>query len=288
MALDVLSPLVETTWLASHSKDVILLDVQKKITPDMPRIEGAILVSWGEVRAKKEVGGVQLIKMLPDKASFEALMQKLGVNNNSAIVITSTSSKAAEVFFATRLYWQLKYYGHDNVALLNGGNGKWFKEKRATTTKQYESVKKGNFIAKVERKEILATTIDVKEAIKKHSVTLIDARSQDMYLGLFYKKKYVGAAGHLSKAKSVDGDMFLLHGTVKTFHPTDKIQMALEAKGVGSKAASISYCNSGHLASGLWFIEHELLGNKKAKLYDGSMHAWTKDKNRAVVKMKME
>jgi thiosulfate/3-mercaptopyruvate sulfurtransferase len=41
---------------------------------------------------------------------------------------------------------------------------------------------------------------------------------------------------------------------------------------------AVSYCNSGHLAAGPWFIEYELIGNKKTSLYDGSMHLWTLQK----------
>jgi len=64
--------------------------------------------------------------------------------------------------------------------------------------------------------------------------------------------------------------------------------VALIAKGIDPESKSIAYCNSGHLSSGLWFIEHEMFGNKNASLYDGSMHAWTKDSKRPLISMKME
>jgi thiosulfate/3-mercaptopyruvate sulfurtransferase len=251
------------------------------------RIAGATLVPWKKVRAKAKENGVDLIKMAPSKAAFEELMQSLGVNNDSAIVITSDAKDDSTTFLGTRLYWQLKYYGHDNVALLNGGNAKWFDEKRATATNSPDR-KTGNFVASAERKDILATTEDVEKAINDESISLIDTRSQDQYLGLYYKKSYVYSPGHIPTAKSADGDIFLKYGGVKTFHPADQVKLALEAKGIKPDAPSIIYCNSGHLASGVWFIQHELLGNKNASVYDGSMHAWTKDGGRQVVTMKME
>lgn len=137
-------------------------------------------------------------------------------------------------------------------------------------------------------KDILATTEDIEKALNDKNITLIDARSEDMYLGLFYKKKYVYGAGHIPGAKSADGDIFLKHGNVKTFHAPEKIKTALMAKGIDPESKSIAYCNSGHLASGIWFIVHEILGNKNAALYDGSMHAWTKDSDRPVISMKVE
>ncbi len=287
-ALDVPGPLVETGWLGSNLQNVIVLDVRKKTQQDTRRIAGAIQIPWTKVRAKKKENGVDLIKMLPEKQAFEDLMQNAGVGNDSVIVVTSESTNEANTFFGTRLYWQLKYFGHDNVALLNGGNAKWFKEKRASSNKSTHP-DKGTFkVSKVNR-NILATTIeDVEKAVKDRNTTLIDARSEDMYLGLFYKKKYVYGAGHIPGAKSADGNIFLKHGKVKTFYTPEKIKAALMAKGIDPESKSITYCNSGHLASGLWFIEHELLGNKEVALYDGSMHAWTKESDRPVISMKVE
>lgn len=286
-ALDVPNPLVETNWLESNLQNVVLLDVRSKAKQDSQRIAGATLVPWKKVRAKKKENGVDLIKMLPEKSAFEELMQSVGVNNDSMIVITSESTNEDNTFLGTRLYWQLKYFGHDNVSLLNGGNAKWFKEERASANKN-SSHDKGTFKVSKVNKDILATTEDVEKAITDKNTTLIDVRSEDMYLGLFYKKKYVYGAGHIPGAKSAHGDLFLQHGKIKTFHAPEKIKKVLMAKGIDPESKAIVYCNSGHLASGVWFIEHEILGNKNATLYDGSMHAWTKDSDRPVISMKVE
>jgi thiosulfate/3-mercaptopyruvate sulfurtransferase len=287
VAFNVPGPLVETDWVEANLKDVVVLDVRKKAASDTKRIAGATLVPWKKVRAKRSENGVELIKMLPTKEAFEDLMQSLGVNNDSAIIVTSESKDASTTFLGTRLYWQLKYFGHDNVALLNGGNAKWFKEKRATSTTSSARAL-GDFTAAEERSSMLATTADVEKAVNDDSVLLIDTRSQDQYLGLFYKKSYVYAPGHIPGAKSVDGDIFLKYGKIKTFHKPDKIQMAMTAKGVPAGSSVIAYCNSGHMSAGVWFIQSELLGNTKATMYDGSMHEWTKDSSRSVVSMKME
>ena len=279
-------PLVSTNWLAQHKNDVIILDVQKKVKKGMKTIAGASIIGWKNVRAKKNENGMKLIKMVPTKNAFSKLMQQHGVNNNSTVIITSSAKDASTTFLGTRLYWQLKYFGHDNVALLNGGNAKWKKEKRAMSTAT--RVSKGNFIAKTERKEILATTADVEKSLHNKDTLFLDAREEDQYLGLFYKTKYVYGAGHIPGAKLAYGDIFLKHGKIKTFQDNATIQKIFNAKDINTDAKSISYCNSGHMGSGLWFIEHELLGNKRAKLYDGSMHAWTKSKNRPISAFKYE
>jgi len=277
------NPLVTTDWLLKHKNEVVLLDVQTKIKKAMTTIDGAILVDWSKVRAKKTEDGMKLIKMLPTKPEFNKLMQSLGVNNNSAIVITDSGENILDTFLATRLYWQLKYFGHDNVAILDGGNAKWKSEKKAMN--QAKKPSKGNFMATAERKDILATTSDVEKAVKKGDTTLLDSRPEDQYLGLFYKKKYVYEAGHIPGAKLAFGDVFLKKGKGLTFQNKQNVEAIFKLKKISTTNKGIAYCNSGHLASGLWFIQHEILGNKNYKLYDGSTHAWTKGNKRAMNKM---
>ena len=50
----------------------------------------------------------------------------------------------------------------------------------------------------------------------------------------------------------------------------------MKASGIDPSVATIAYCDSGHYSTGLWFLMHEIMGNKQAKQYDGSMHEWTK------------
>ncbi|ALE53095.1 hypothetical protein SP60_07780 [Candidatus Thioglobus autotrophicus] len=276
------TPLVSTYWLSDHKDKVIVLDVQKKIKKDMKTIAGAVLVDWSKVRAKKTEEGMGLIKMLPTKVEFNKHMQSLGVNNNSAIVITTSGDGASNIFLGTRLYWQLKYYGHDNVAMLDGGNAKWNNEKKAMG--HGATLSKGSFVSTTERKELLATTSDVEKAVESGDTVLVDSREEDQYLGLFYKKKYVYKAGHIPGGKSAFGGTFLKHKG-KTFQTKKNIADIFKAKGITTTGKGIAYCNSGHWGSGTWFIQHEILGNKNFKLYDGSMHAWTKGNKRLVNKI---
>lgn len=60
--------------------------------------------------------------------------------------------------------------------------------------------------------------------------------------------------------------------------PVEAYAKVFQAVGVDPKAPSITYCNSGHLSAGPWFILHELMGNQQVKLYDGSLHQWTLEK----------
>jgi len=110
----------------------------------------------------------------------------------------------------------------------------------------------------------------VNAAIKSKKVQLADARPQNQYMGVFTKKGEL--SGHLPGAKDVSPDLLTkADGASAEFLPAASYKSIMEAKGLKPHAATITYCNTGHLASGLWFVTHEIVGNKKAKLYDGSL-----------------
>ena len=282
-------PLVDASWLKQHKGEVVLLDVRKKAKnfEAHGHIPGAVLVPWKQVRGKKKIDGVEYIKMLPSATSFTRLMKVSGVNKDSAVVITTNGLSSKDVFFGTRLYWQMKYYGHKNVAMLDGGNAAWAQAKLPMSKDKPGKVKGGNWSAGAENKDLLASTMDVAGLIKSGASTLVDARTLDYHLGLEQKKKYVYQAGHLPGSKLVPHDILVTHGKAAKFRDAGQLKSTLAAMGVDLSAANVAYCNSGHLGSGLWFVLHELAGNDSATLYDGSMHAWTEDKSRPVTAMKL-
>lgn len=277
-------PLVDVKWLTQNMEKVVVLDVRKntKSFSGEGHIPGSILVDWNKVRGKQTVDGVQYIKMLPSKENFEALMQASGVNNDSLVVVTSRGTAPAEIFFATRLYWQLKYYGHDNVTVLDGSTAGWADEKRPLA-KTATAPAKGNFTARAARNELLATTRDVEATLGKS--VLVDGRTMDYFIGLQQKKKYVFDKGHIPGSKLLPNDLVFKHGKGKglKFRSADELKAALAALGIPSSGDVIAYCNSGHLGSGSWFILSELTGNQQARLYDASLHGWTMGNKRPMV-----
>ncbi len=299
-------PLVQTDWLAKNIQDrnIVVLDVRadtKSFTakaagePNIPgmnpcgakkakgetagHIPGARLWDWKTVRTKRSVDGMELDGMAPAKEQFEATMRGLGVNNDSAVVIVADGGNTPTLTFATRAYWTFKYFGHDKVAVLDGGTAKWKAENRPMSAEAGGAPAAGNFSARAERREMLATTADVEAAIKKKT-QLVDGRTADYYLGQ-EKKDYVYAKGHIPGAKNVAHTQ-LVDDKTRAFKSVADLKKLLADAGVDSTKPTITYCDSGHLSSGQWFVLSELMGNKKARLYDGSMHEWTKRKADAV------
>ena len=296
---------VDTAWLEKNMDKVVILDVRKDVKSFTQKpvykknkktgklklvrvgghIDGVQLVNYKKVRAKQTIDGKTVTRMLPAKADFEKLMQEAGLNKNSAAVIVSKGQSGGDITIATRLYWQLKYYGHTDIAILNGGMAQWIKDGHKVSTKP-ASVVKGDWVATAENKSILATSDDVAAAVKNKSIQLIDARVLSQYLGT-YNKSYVYAKGHIPSAKSFPVELLTYPASPAKLTPSNDFETLAAEFGIDTKKSLITYCNSGHLASGAWFVMSEVLGNKQAKLYDGSMHQWTLEK-RPTTSMKME
>lgn len=304
LAAELPGPLVDTEWLAKHlnDKNLVVLDVRadtKSFTaksggsPSIPgmnpcgakkgkkpetagHIPGARLWDWKTVRVKRVVNGIELISMTPTSEAFETMVRELGVNNDSAVVITADGAETSTLTFATRVYWTFKYYGHDKVAVLNGGTVKWKAENRPMSFDPNEGLAKGNFTARAERREMLATTADVEAAMNTKQMQLLDGRTANYYLGQ-EKKDYVYAKGHIPGAKNLAHTQ-LADDKTHAFKSMDNLKKLAADLGVSTTKPTITYCDSGHLSTGQWFVLSELMGNKNVKLYDGSMHEWTKQK----------
>lgn len=305
LALQLPGPLVEADWLERHLEQVAILDVRedidsfsrkavlvrKRFTGDLKiripgaHIPGAVLVDFLNIRSSREIDGRNVRRMVPEQKEFEQLMQSWGINNDDAIVIVSLGMNNGDMTMATRLYWQIKYYGHDNVAILNGGMAGWLLEQKPATV-EVQQARTGNWQAGEPLEGISAGSEDVLRAMGDNRVQLVDTRGLGFYLGA-YKQSYVRRKGHIPGAKVFPNNLLTsARAPVEFANPEDIRRMASEL-GIDADSDMITYCNSGQLASAGWFVFSELMGNENARLYDGSMHQWALEK-RPVTTMKME
>lgn len=314
-AAQVPGPLVDTEWLKTNLDKVVVLDVRtspvsfenkaptskaavnpcgvsKKQQADervAGHIPGAALVLWNNVHAESKVGGEKLKGMLLPRAAFDRLMKNNGVSNDSTVVITHNGESMVDALIATRLYWTMKYYGHDDMALLDGGTKNWILSGGAI---EYGKPRpgRGKYRSTAERKELLATADDVAAAIDDPETQVLDSRATEDYLGLTYHPKLTSQdrKGHVPSAKSWPVGTQVNTKGVASFYGAEDIQGVARILGVDLDKPSITYCWSGGLASLSWFVLHEILGNENARLYDGSMHEWTKDAGRPLASMVRE
>ena len=298
-ALDVPGPVVNMAWLVQNQSAVQVVEVRsdmgslkrqpelttdkktgKKVVLDVGgRIADARVLDMKAMRTTRKMGELSVQYMLPERADFEKAIQAAGIDAGKPIVLVPMGQTIEDIDDALRVYWQFKVYGENNVAVLDGGQAAWLLEGRETTQTPV-AAREGNWKAGKEQMQWFADSNDVAAA--SQSGQLVDARPAAQYYGLT-KRDYVYSHGHVANARLVSPDVLTRNAQgVAYFYPAKTYASLFAAAGIDSNKASITYCNSGHLASGTWFILSEIVGNKQTRLYDGSMHQWTLEKRPTV------
>jgi thiosulfate/3-mercaptopyruvate sulfurtransferase len=279
MAAFAAQPLVDLAWLKSHQGEagVVILDASGK-APDFAsgHIPGAVFTDFGQKdgwRVDKKVGDKKVVGLLPDVPHLEKLIGGLGIGNDDHVVVVSSGKNAADFGAATRIYWTFKVLGHDNVSVLNGGMAAYLKDKANPLVTGMATPQPKMFKARF-NPAVLATTEDVKAALQK-GTPLIDSRPEDQYLGI-NKSGAVQAYGTLPGAINVPAVLSTVNGG-GSIRSTEGLGALYAMQKASSDGEVIAFCNTGHWASLGWFINSEMLGNKKTRMYDGSMTEWTSD-----------
>lgn len=276
LALSLPGPLVDPAWLAEHLGEdgLVVIDMrpEEALEDGPPRhIPGALPLAFSALRMEREESGQRVSRLSLTGPAFEQLMQRHGVDAEDAIVVTWSGSGGDAVTDAAYLYWQLKYFGHDRVAMLDGGNAAWQASGHDMTGDAAAQPETGNFTAGPGRAALLATTEEVRRE-RAHSV-LVDSRPLAFHIGL-ETRDYVHEAGHIPGSDLFPFPFYTEGGEVPRFRSPEQLRAVAENLGVELGRPMIVYCNSGHTSASGWFVLHELLGQDVA-LYDGSLHAWT-------------
>ncbi|GAB4479026.1 MAG: sulfurtransferase [Burkholderiaceae bacterium] len=267
-------PLVDVAWLKANlgKPGIAVVDIQFKDDYLAGHIPGAANTDfaksgWREERADK------VPDMLPAKLDkLVAHIGSLGVGNDTHVILVPPGDSYSDMGWATRIYWTFKVLGHDKVSILNGGMAAWAKDKANPIEKGAAKVQAKTFVAHP-RLEMVATVDDVKRAQQK-GVVLVDNRPEDQYAGINRNPKAT-QSGTLPGARNLPSG-WTTENAKGTFRPKAQIEKLYSVAGVPTRGEQINFCNTGHLASIGWFVSSEILGNKQAKLYDGSMVEWTK------------
>ncbi|WP_449370397.1 sulfurtransferase [Thiomonas sp.] len=291
-AMNVPGPLVTPQWLKAHQSEVTIVtigDNPARMFTSQPKmgknnavikvgghVPGSIMVNFDDIRQTRVEDGVKLKALMPTAEFFTAAMDKAGLNSGKPIVIVPEGEGLAPMDMGTRLYFQLRYFGEpaDQVAILNGGTAAWLNAGYKVSTGA-APMAAGDWKVGTEDHAILASIDQVKDGLKGGNEQFIDARPTQQYLGIF-KKGIDKSAGHLPGAKSFPTDAIVqTENGVTRFMTAADYKHIFKVYGIMDNAPTTTYCNTGHLASGAWFVVHEILGNKNSKLYANSMNEWT-------------
>ena len=278
-------PLVNVDWLKANlgKPGIAIVDFQPP--PDYLRghIPGAVGSNYAKDGWREERAADKVPDMFPEKLDkLVAHIGSLGIGNGTHVVLVPMGMSSTDVGVATRVYWTFKVLGHDNVSILDGGMAAWTKEQDKTKANPLQAgaakAEPKTFTAKL-RKEMLVTMDDVKKA-KAAGILLVDNRPEDNYVGINRHPKAT-ESGTLSGARNLPNGWMTVNGQGQ-FRSKSQIEQLYKVANVPTSGEQINFCNSGHWASVGWFVSSELMGNKKARMYDGSMIEWTQLKGGSI------
>jgi thiosulfate/3-mercaptopyruvate sulfurtransferase len=252
--------LVETDWVAAHANDadVRVVDMRQNGYA-AGHVPGAVYLSPVAIRDANSPP-----TFLPTPEAFESMMASLGIADATRVVVYDERGG----IYAARLWWILNYYGHPNVALMNGGWIKWTAEHRAAST-DAAAARSAKFTAKPQPKW-LATASDVVGAINKPGVKIIDARTAAEIEGKDLRN--IKRGGFVPSSIPVYWED-LLDPQTKTFRPADELEKIYEERGIVPNQEVIAYCQVGMRASVDLFALH-LVGYDKLRNYYGAWEEW--------------
>ncbi|MFV0369427.1 MAG: sulfurtransferase [Hyphomicrobiaceae bacterium] len=279
-------PLVSVAWVKSNlgKPGVVLLDVtsgggRSEADFSAAHIPGSIYTDYTKAGwREKSAEGVR--GMLPPVEKLEKLIGAQGIDNATHVVLIPMGKSARDTGAATRIYWTFKVLGHDNVSILDGGFLGWVAEVDKQTKKPVNPLGTGTTTpaAKVFkadfRKDMVPTKEDVKAAMADKE-PLVDNRPSDFFLGIS-KSSAAKVAGTIPGATNLPEAWLTVNNGGK-FRSKTQLAKLYQSAGVATTGKQINFCNTGHWASLGWFVSSEIMGNKQARMYDGSLAEWTRD-----------
>jgi thiosulfate/3-mercaptopyruvate sulfurtransferase len=209
---------------------------------------------------------------LPAVEAMTATFSRIGIDRGTPVVAYDQENG----MYASRLWWMLRYLGHDEVAVLDGGWAKWTAEHLATRQGD-ETRSAANFVPRV-REAMVADVGEVERLVADRSALLVDARAPERFEGrvetLDRTAGHIpGARNHFFKSNLTDAGTML---------PPERLREAFAATLAGHKPeAVVMYCGSGVTAcQNLLAMAHA--GIRGTRLYPGSWSEWSSDAERPV------
>jgi thiosulfate/3-mercaptopyruvate sulfurtransferase len=273
--------LVETDWLEQNLKNVVVLDCTTHLIPN-PAITYDV-VPGREDFEKGHIKGAQFCDVSRDVSDtshkfrfmrqqpedFAAAMRRFGIGDDTKVVLYSTTSPQ----WASRVWWLLREFGHDNAAVLNGGWQKWSRENRPLETGPGTPRAAGSFTVKPPR-NLMADKDDVKAAIGNGAVCTLNALAEAQHKAT--GGNTYGRPGRVAGSVNVPA-AHLLDPATNTFLAADELRRKFDAVGAMDRAV-IVYCGGG-IAATADALALTMLGHTNVKVYDASMSEWAKDES---------
>jgi thiosulfate/3-mercaptopyruvate sulfurtransferase len=261
--------LVDSEWVLAHLDDpkvrIVEVDVDTSAY-GQGHIKNAIAWDWRfdtQETTRRDI---------PDKAGFEALLSRSGIDRDTTVVLYGDNNN----WFAAFAFWLLKYYGHPETRLLNGGRKKWVDEGRPLTIGPVE-VKPTNYKVQGGQADLRALRPFVEETVGNGKRGLVDVRSPQEFSGELLAPAHLPQegsqrGGHIPGAANIPWSQAVAEDG--TFKSADELKKLYEGAGITPDKEIVAYCRIGERSSHTWFALKYLLGYDKVRNYDGSWTEW--------------
>jgi thiosulfate/3-mercaptopyruvate sulfurtransferase len=265
--------LVSTEWLAANLTDphVRILDSSFKqpgITPtaredyDAGHIPGAVFFDIDDVAEP----GTSLPHMIPSAARFAQKMAERGIGNEDRVIVYDANGLSS----AGRAWWMLRLFGHDTVALLDGGLPKWKAEGRPVETAT-PAIPERRFKARFDP-DLLRSKAVVLANVSSRWEQVVDARAAGRFDGSAEETWPGRRRGHIPGSRNLPFDQ-VTDPTTKQLRSADELKALFAGAGVSLHQPIVTSCGSGVTACALAFALY-LIGQERVAVYDGSWSEW--------------
>ena len=279
LGAEAVTPLVGVDWLKAHLNDLnlVVLDIRSAIDGGGVKAYEAAHIP-GSVHSDYDKAGWRVTRnnvpfMVPTAAELEKLIGDLGIDEDTHVVVVPAGVNVLDFGSAARTYWTLKYAGVGNVSILDGGVAAWQAGRPAGRERPQAALAQD--FQRDARQELAGRGERGRDHREKRRRDF-DRRAAGLVL--HRQREGAGFAGlrpHPGRAQYRQRRLLRCQDQqTEAESRTRPIANGLSADPV------VAYCNTGHWASTDWFVLHELLGNKAARLYAGSMVEWTSNASR--------
>jgi len=264
--------LVDTNWVETrHLEDgVRLVEVDEDVLLyAQGHVPEAVQLDWHTELQRPDV------RDFIDADAFAALMEAKGISNDTTVVLYGDKSN----WWAAYAFWFLKYNGHADVRLMDGGRQKWLAEGRPVTT-EAPRAPRGRYRVPYRDASIRAFAPDVLQhllRVRDGVGSLIDVRSPAEFSGEKlhmpeYPQEGALRGGHVPGAVNVPWAKAVREDG--TFRPVEELRQLYADLGVTPDKDVVAYCRIAERSSHTWFVLKHLLGYPRVRNYDGSWTEW--------------
>jgi len=267
------NPLVTTEWLAENlsSPDLRVVDgsyylpneaINAQDKFEEQHILGAVFFDIDDISDTSS----PLPHMVPPPHKFSSRVRKLGLGDGLRFVIYDQRG----IFSAPRVWWTFRYFGHEDVAVLDGGLPKWLAEGRPVEDGPVRAGER-HFTPRVDGL-LLREKDQVLANISRRREQILDARSKERFEGSAPEPRAGLRGGHIPGSYNLPFPE-LLDDETKTFRSPEELRARFGASGIDLSKPIVTSCGSGVTAAILSLALYQL-GARETAVYDGSWAEW--------------